>query len=74
MGDFITRAQPRFVQLQPAPQRFFARYFHTIRCYGSHAFFPEVTVVDAIYLLVLAALYLVTHWLVRALARLGEPS
>jgi hypothetical protein len=28
---------------------------------------------DAAYLLLLAALYLVTHWLVRALARLGEP-
>jgi hypothetical protein len=35
-------------------------------------FFPEVAAVDAIYLLLLAALYIVTHWLVRALGRLGE--
>ena len=29
---------------------------------------------DAVYLLILAALYLVTHGLVWALDRLGEPS
>ncbi len=34
----------------------------------------EVAVVDAIYLLLLAALYLVTHGLVWALDHLGEPS
>jgi len=29
---------------------------------------------DAAYLLILAALYAATHWLVWALGRLGEPS
>jgi hypothetical protein len=33
---------------------------------------PEAAALDAVYLLLLATLYLVTHGLVWALARLGE--
>jgi hypothetical protein len=48
-------------------------FSHAGRYFG-RALLPEVAAVDAVYLLILAALYFVTHGLVWALDRLGEPS
>jgi hypothetical protein len=56
-----------------SPDEICAGFSHASR-YLSRAFLPEVAAVDAVYLLILAALYFVTHGLVWALDRLGEPS
>jgi hypothetical protein len=80
-----TRARPQRRQLTPAAASpvlatarrsvaFFCTGFSRAQRYGRRVVLVEVAVVDAIYLLILAALYLVTHGLVWALSRLGRPS
>jgi hypothetical protein len=51
-----------------------AQVFHTWVGIVAPPMTWEGTAVDAVYLAILAALYLVTHGLVWALDRLGEPS
>ena len=55
------------------PLRKFAQTFHTFGANLTSNWFPDVAMVDAVYLLILAALYLATHGLIRAIERLGEP-
>jgi hypothetical protein len=50
----------------------FCTGFSRAQRYGKRVFRPKVAVMDAIYLLLLAALYLVTHGLVWALSRIGQ--
>jgi len=50
----------------------FAQPFHSPGDYRDAARQKESTVVDAVYLLLLALLYAVTHGLVWALDQLGE--
>ena len=50
---------------------FFAHAFHTLRTSISASRTVEVRAMDAVYILMLVGLYLVTHGLVWAVARLG---
>jgi hypothetical protein len=52
----------------------FCTGFSRAQRYGRHVILVGAAVVDAIYLLLLAALYLATHGLVWALSRLGRPT
>jgi hypothetical protein len=53
---------------------FFSRVFHTHNAKVLLAKAAEIRTMDAIYLLMLAGLHVVTHGLVWALNRLGETS
>lgn len=58
----------------PSPPNEICAGFSQARGYLGREILPEVAPVDAVYLLILAALYFATHGLVWALERLGEPS
>jgi hypothetical protein len=53
---------------------FFSQVFHTHNAKVLLAKAAEIRTMDAIYLLMLAGLYVVTHGLVLALDRLGKTS
>jgi hypothetical protein len=53
---------------------FFSQVYHTRNAKVLLATAAEIRIMDAIYLLMLAGLYVVTHGLVLALNRLGKTS
>jgi len=53
---------------------FFSQVYHTHNAKVLRAKAAEIRTMDAIYLLMLAGLYVVTHGLVLALNRLGKTS
>jgi hypothetical protein len=72
----VFAATPAFgcLPFSGATSGFFSRVFHTHNAKVLLAKAAEIRTMDAIYLLMLAGLYVVTHGLVWALNRLGESS
>jgi hypothetical protein len=52
----------------------FSQVYHTQNAKVLHATAAEIRTMDAVYLMMLAGLYVVTHGLVLALNRLGKSS
>lgn len=64
--ELLAAARPKLPQ--------FSQFFHTHNAKVLLAKTAEIRTMDAIYLLMLAGLYVVTHGLVLALNRLGKTS